>query len=160
MTGGFTGLPTKIAQPTRWPWLWIAEAFTEVIKRHFSRCGVLSVIENRGEIAEEILRARDYHVDIMACMRRVAVPGTPLYEKGEISDLELAKIVAVTRIAVNPKISMNVHEPNAVAMLAGVNQLYAETGSNPRDKEIDTRENRGYSIERARQMLEQYGYTR
>ena len=55
---------------------------------------------------------------------------------------------------------MNVHEPNAVAMLAGVNKLYAETGSNPRDKEIDTRENRGYSIERARQMLEQYGYTR
>ena len=113
-----------------------------------------------GQIAREILRARDYHVDIMACMRRVAVPGTPLYEKGEISDLELAKIVAVTRIAANPKISMNVHEPNAVAMLAGVNQLYAETGSNPRDKEIDTRENRGYSIERARQMLEQYGYTR
>lgn len=112
------------------------------------------------QIAQEILRARQYHVDIMACMRRVAVPGTPLFEKGEISDLELAKIVAVSRIAVNPKISMNVHEPNAVAMLAGVNQLYAETGSNPRDKETDTRTSRGYSIECARQMLAQYGYTR
>ena len=55
---------------------------------------------------------------------------------------------------------MNVHEPNAVAMLAGVNQLYAETGSNPRDKETDTRTSRGYSIECARQMLAQYGYTR
>ena len=56
MTGGFTGLPTKTAQPTRWPWLWMTEVFTEVIKMHFSRCGVLSIIENRGEIAEEILR--------------------------------------------------------------------------------------------------------
>ena len=56
VTGGFTGLPTKTAQPTRWPWLWMTEAFTEVIKRHFSGHGVLSTTENRSEIAEEILR--------------------------------------------------------------------------------------------------------
>lgn len=110
------------------------------------------------QIAEEILRARAYNVDIMACMRRVAVEGTPLFEKGEISDAELTKIVAVTRIAANPKTSMNVHEPNAMAMLAGVNQLYAEVGGNPRDRSSETQTGRGYSVEKARNMLKEYGY--
>lgn len=110
------------------------------------------------QIADEILRARKYQVEIMACMRRVAVEGTPLFDRGEISDLELAKIVAVTRIAAHPGRSMNVHEPNALAMLSGVNQLYAEIGCNPRDKALDTQKNRGYSIEKARDLLRQNGY--
>lgn len=110
------------------------------------------------QIANEILRARKYNVDIMACMRRVAVKGTPCFDRGEISDLELAKIVAVTRIAAHPGRSMNVHEPNALAMLSGVNQLYAEIGCNPRDNALDTQENRGYSIQKARDLLRQNGY--
>lgn len=44
-------------------------------------------------------------------MKRVCVSGTPLYEKGEITDLELTKIIAVTRLVTRPKKSMNVHEP-------------------------------------------------
>lgn len=111
------------------------------------------------QIADEMIRARDYHVDIMACMKRVAVEGTPLFEKGEITDLELTKIVAVARLAVRPKISMNVHEPKPMSLLAGVNQLYAETGSNPRDRKVDTKLHRGYSVEEIKDMLHQAGYT-
>lgn len=110
------------------------------------------------QIADEMLRAREYHVDIMACMKRVGVEGTPLFEKGEITDLELTKIVAVTRLVTRPKKSMNVHEPKQMALLAGVNQLYAEIGINPRDHVVETGQNRGRSISEVKDMLQQAGY--
>lgn len=110
------------------------------------------------QIAEEMLRARKYGVNIMACMKRVGVKGTPLYEKGEITDLELTKIAAVTRLVTRPKKSMNVHEPKQMTLLAGVNQLYAEIGVNPRDNMTDTEQNRGRTIQDMKDMLLQAGY--
>lgn len=110
------------------------------------------------EIADEILRAKKYHVDVMAVMRRVNVPGTCYSPDSEISAMELTKIAAVARIAVNPKISMNVHEPLAMAMLAGVNQLYAEIGVNPRDTSSRTEEKRGFSVDEVEKMLAEGGY--
>lgn len=110
------------------------------------------------QIADEMIRARDYKVDVMACMKRVGVPGTPLYANGEITDLELTKIVAVTRLVTRPKKSMNVHEPKELALLAGVNQLYAEIGINPRDCNSETQSNRGYSVARVAEMLHQIDY--
>lgn len=110
------------------------------------------------QMADEMLRARSYDVNVMACMKRVGVPGTPLFEKGEITDLELTKIVAVARLVTRPKTSMNVHEPKAMALLAGVNQLYAEIGVNPRDCAVETSDNRGFSIANVRQMLMQANY--
>lgn len=110
------------------------------------------------QIADEMLRAREYGVDVMACMKRVCVPGTPLGLKGEITDLELTKIAAVARLVTRPKQSMNVHEPKELALLAGVNQLYAEIGINPRDCNAETQNSRGYSIEQAKNMLRQADY--
>ena len=110
------------------------------------------------ELAVEILRAKDLKIDVMAAMRRIPVKGTPLYEKGQISDLELTKIVAVSNLAVNPSRSMNVHEPIKLAMLAGVNQLYAEVGANPRDTESHTEQNRGFNPEGAWSLLREFGY--
>lgn len=110
------------------------------------------------QIADEMIRAREYNVNIMAAMKRVAVSGTQLYDKGEITDLELTKIVAVARLVTRPKQSMNVHEPKAMALLAGVNQLYAEIGINPRDCHSNTQDNRGYSIDKVRDMLRQADY--
>lgn len=111
------------------------------------------------ELAREMLRARDYHVDMMAAMRRVNVPGTAFADTGMISDFEMAKIVAVTRLVTMPKVSMNVHEPLAVAMLSGVNQLYAEIGVNPRDNSVETEKNRGRSVEGVCEQLLSAGYT-
>ena len=110
------------------------------------------------QMADEMLRARHYGVDVMACMKRVGVPGTPLFDKGEITDLELTKIVAAARLVTRPKTSMNVHEPKAMALLAGVNQLYAEIGVNPRDCAVETSDNRGFSIANVREMLRQANY--
>lgn len=110
------------------------------------------------ELAEEILRARELQVDVMAAMRRVAVKGTPLYERGQITPAELTKIVAVTNLTVKPSRAMNVHEPMQVAMLAGVNQLYAEIGANPRDTASHTEKSRGFSPAVAWDMLKDFGY--
>lgn len=109
------------------------------------------------ELTVEILRARELQIGVMAAMRRVAVAGTPLYERGQISALELTKIVAVTNIVVNPSRAMNVHEPVQVALLAGVNQLYAEVGANPRDTDSHTEQSRGFNPKAAWKMFEDFG---
>ena len=105
-----------------------------------------------------MLRARDYQVDVMAAMRRVSVEKTRFGTRDMIDDFELAKIVAVTRLVVMPRVSMNVHEPNLTAMTAGVNQLYAEIGVNPRDTSRDTEISRGYSTDQVTSMLSESGF--
>ncbi len=109
-------------------------------------------------LADEMLRAREYGVNVMAAMRRIPVPGTAMKKRGTISLLELTKIVAVTRLVTRPKRSMNVHEPTEMALLAGVNQLYAEYGANPRDTLAQTNKGRGFSIQRVKCMLENADY--
>ncbi|MEG1583467.1 MAG: radical SAM protein [Anaerovorax sp.] len=111
-----------------------------------------------AQIADEIERAIHYQVEVMAIMRRVPVLGTPLYDKGAIDSLEFAKIAAVTRIAVDPKKSMNAHETNYMTLLAGVNQLYAETGANPRDQSATTQISRGLSVTNCQAILKEVGY--
>ena len=105
-----------------------------------------------------MIRARDYNVDVMAVMGRVGVAGTPFENEPELSELELTKIAAVTRIVTNPKKSMCIHEPKKMPLLAGVNQLYAEFGGNPRDTEASTENNRGYGIENIKKLLRDAEY--
>jgi len=110
------------------------------------------------ELTVEILRAKELKIEVMAAMRRIAVGGTPFYGYGQISALELTKIVAVTNIIVAPIRAMNVHEPVQAALLAGVNQLYAEVGANPRDTDSHTEQSRGFDTGAAWNMLNDFGY--
>ena len=61
-------------------------------------------------------------------------------------------------LAVRPPVSMNVHEVNPAAMLAGINQLYAEYGVNPRDTAAETSRGRGYSTEECVKLLSENGW--
>lgn len=110
------------------------------------------------ELLLEIKRAKDLKISAMAVMRRIPVPGTPLFDLGKITASELTKIVAVTNIVVDPIRAMNVHEPTQMALLAGVNQLYAEVGANPRDTKSDTEKSRGFTPDKAWDMLWEAGY--
>lgn len=110
------------------------------------------------ELATEMIRARDYNVKMMAVMRRTPVKGTPLYDRGQIPAIELTKIAAVARLVTRPQRSMNAHEVTQMTLLAGVNQLYAEYGANPRDTESQTEKNRGFSVKQAWNMLWEAGY--
>ncbi|WP_432663828.1 radical SAM protein [Wukongibacter baidiensis] len=111
------------------------------------------------EIVDEIFRGLEYDVSVMAVMRRIPVPHTPLENSGQISELELAKICAVTRIVCNDSIrAMGVHEPSLLALIAGANQIYAEKGCNPRDTKENTSEGRGFSVDRAKRFLWECGW--
>lgn len=110
------------------------------------------------EILDMIYFAKQFPIDAMAVMRRIPVPGTPLFSNGQINAMELTKIVAVTNLVIKPSRSMNVHEPTQMSLLAGVNQLYAEVGANPRDTSSDTKDGRGFTPTMAWQMLAEGGY--
>lgn len=105
------------------------------------------------ELVDEMLRARDYQVKVMAVMRRIPVPGTALYDRGQITAVELAKIAAVTRIVSLPTRAMNAHEVTPLTLIGGVNQLYAEIGANPRDNNSNTENSRGSSVTRIKNLL-------
>lgn len=105
------------------------------------------------EIVDEMIRAREFNVGVMAVMRRIPVLGTPLFDKGQISSIELAKIAAVTRLVTLPHRAMNAHETTQMTLIAGVNQLYAEVGANPRDNVSRTENNRGLSVEGVKKLL-------
>lgn len=111
------------------------------------------------EIADEMIRARDLKVGAMAVMRRTPVPGTAMANAGKISAAEITKIAAVTRLVSRPTRSMNVHEVTPMSLLAGVNQLYAEAGANPRDQAEDTACSRGYSVSSVARLLQDAEYT-
>lgn len=111
--------------------------------------------EHRAEeLVQEMIRIREYPVGVMAVMKRIAVPGTPLAENGEITAAQLAKICAVTVLVSRPQRAMGVHEPDELCLMAGANQIYAECGVNPRDTQNDTEKNRGFSTVSARKLLE------
>ncbi|MDR1756484.1 MAG: radical SAM protein [Culturomica sp.] len=111
------------------------------------------------EIATEIFRAKEYRIEAMAAMRRTPVEGTPLYGYGAISTPELCKIAAVALLVIRPSRSMNIHEVTEMSLLAGINQLYAEAGANPRDTDDQTENNRGFNTAALRKILENSGYT-
>lgn len=112
------------------------------------------------ELVEEMFRGRQLGAVNLASMWRVNVPGLPLSRFGKISELSLAKAVAVTRIVAGNSIrAMGVHEPRILPLVAGANQIYAETGPNPRDTVQDTSEGRGFSVEACKNLLREAGYT-
>ena len=105
------------------------------------------------QISDEIFRAKDYNVNVMAVMRRINFENSPMTDKGEISAVKLALICAVTTLCTKPQRAMGVHEPEIISLLSGANQIYAEAGSNPRDKVHSTENGRGFSVKKAVKML-------
>lgn len=97
-----------------------------------------------------------------AAMRRVFLPTSPLADRGQISELRLAQIVAVVALAslgCPATDNIAVHEPNLIGLTSGANVVYAETGANPRDQATDTSSHRGLDIAGARKMLYEAGFT-
>jgi len=113
------------------------------------------------ELVEEMFRGKELSAASLAAMWRVPVPNTPLYRYGKISQWTLAKVVAVTRIVAGDSIlAMGVHEARILPLRAGANQVYAETGPNPRDVLEDTsmESGRGFTVEDCKELLKDAGY--
>jgi len=119
------------------------------------------------ELVTEMFRGKQFGAVNLACMWRVPVPELPLSRLGKISELTLAKAVAVTRIVAGVSIrAMGVHEPRILPLLAGANQIYARTaGFSPRRPSTPAQtlqehlEASAYSIDQCRSLLKEAGYT-
>jgi len=111
------------------------------------------------EIVDKIFIGKEYGAWFSGAMRRIPVAGTPLGNRGTISELELAKIVAVVRLVMGDSVSAHcTHEPNSPSLLAGANLIWAESGSNPRDLKEETTEGRGLTAAQCGQLLREVGY--
>jgi biotin synthase len=114
------------------------------------------------ELVEQMFLGIEYGCFQHAAMRRVWVPGLPLSDRGQITELWLAQVVAVVAIAsLNCRETQNVavHEPNLLGLTSGANVVYAEMGANPRDTAADTAIHRGLDMPRVRKMLYEAGFT-
>jgi biotin synthase len=119
------------------------------------------------ELVAEMFRGREHGAVNLACMWRVPVPGLPISKLGMISEVRLAKIVAVTRLVAGSSIrAMGVHEPRILPLLAGANQIYAHTAGfsprrtpNPAYTFKDSSRGSGYSVDECKKLLREAGYT-
>jgi biotin synthase len=108
---------------------------------------------------ELMFMGREIGATFSGAMFRVSVPGSLLACYGEVTYWYLARTVAVTRLVMGNTVTAHcTHEPNIPSLLAGANLLWAEVGSNPRDKDKETEHGRGMSIGQCQKMLQHAGY--
>lgn len=113
------------------------------------------------ELVEQMFLGIDYGCFQHAAMRRVSVPGLPLADRGQITELRLGQVVAVVTLATlacRETRNIAIHEPNLIGLTSGANVVYAETGANPRDTVADTSTRRGLDMTGARKMLYEAGF--
>lgn len=99
------------------------------------------------EIVDLMFLARQFGATYSGIMRRINFPGSPMEKYGMITELEMAKMVAISRLVMGDvPLAHCTHEPNAAALLAGANLFFPEVGASPRDGKADTGEGRGHSL--------------
>ena len=106
------------------------------------------------EIAHLMILARKHRAIYSGVMRRINFPGSLFEAVGMISEMELARMVAVSRLVMGdiPRAHCT-HEPHSASLMAGANLFFPEVGSSPRDSHVDTGEGRGTSITACRTLF-------
>ncbi|MFZ3048780.1 MAG: radical SAM protein [Desulfatirhabdiaceae bacterium] len=105
------------------------------------------------EIVDLMFLARDNGAVYSGIMRRINFPGSPMERFGMISELEMARLVAISRLVMGdiPRAHCT-HEPHSASLIAGANLFFPEVGASPRDGEADTEKGRGTGIEHCQKM--------
>jgi len=111
------------------------------------------------EIVDLMFLARKHRAVYSGVMRRINFPGSPMEIYGMISELEMARMVAVSRLVMGdiPKAHCT-HEPHSASLLAGANLFFPEVGASPRDGKADTGKGRGKGIDDCRRMQTDMGW--
>lgn len=111
------------------------------------------------EILHLMFLARTYGAVYSGVMRRINFPGSPMEKYGMISELEMARMVAVSRLVMGAiPMAHCTHEPNSVSLVAGANLFFPEVGASPRDARADTGSGRGRRIDHCRQIQAEMGW--
>jgi len=86
------------------------------------------------EIVDLMFLARKYGATYSGVMRRINFAGSPMESFGMITELEMARMVAVSRLVMGDVPAAHcTHEPHTASLMAGANLFFPEVGSNPRD---------------------------
>jgi biotin synthase len=111
------------------------------------------------EVVDLMFLAREHGATYSGVMRRINFPGSPMEKHGMITEREMARMAAVSRLVMGdvPRAHCT-HEPNSASLMAGVNLLFPEVGSSPRDGKADTGKGRGKSLASCREMLIEMGW--
>lgn len=135
--------------------------------RNFQEAGLLvgTCVEPVGpehtneELADLILYTASIEPAYSGAARRIPIQGTAMAQLGTISELRMAQIVAITRLAMPRTVPGNcTHEPCTLGGLAGANLIWAEVGANPRDVREKTEDGRGETVERCRRIFAECGW--
>lgn len=128
----------------------------------YTCCEPVGPEHSPAELVEQILAGLEHAPYQHAAMRRVHIPGGPLADRGQVTNLRLAQVTAVVFLMTleSPSVTnVAVHEPNLLGLTAGANAIYAESGANPRDGGASAQSVRGLDVAGARRMLRDAGFT-
>jgi len=110
-------------------------------------------------LADAILLAGSFGPAYSGAARRIAIPDTVMAQRGMISELRMAHIVGVTRLATPHSVLGNcTHEPCTLGAMGGANLFWAEVGANPRDVEEKTEEGRGGTVAHCKDIFREAGW--
>ena len=111
------------------------------------------------EIVEAAFRLKPYDIKLGGVMARVPVPGTPLYELGQVSEERQTRVIAMTRLIYGPEVdAICIHPPIPAALKAGANTVVVECGAIPRDQDTAETLWRDFGIPAANQLFCEQGF--
>ena len=127
---------------------------------------LISLVEPIGpehtpeELADRFLRTVACGASIGGAMARFPVPGTPLGDTRQLSDEEMAHIIAALRLSGGRTIrDICIHPASPAAMESGANVLVVEVGAIPRDATFSEQNWAGADMDQAAALLQNAGYT-
>lgn len=112
------------------------------------------------EITEATFRCMSCDPMTSGVGKRVAVPGTKIFERGAHTELANANMVAIYRLAAGLDYKLNCSANTPLTAASGANLGWAEVGTNPRDLVQRTEKGgRGSNVAWMRRMYESAGWT-
>lgn len=112
------------------------------------------------EIADRFLGAVRYGAYISGVMARIPVAGTPLGNKPQMSDEQVAKVIAVLRLSGGDTVqNICVHPASDMALASGANVVVIETGAIPRDTDLAVTKWKHFDCATAKRLFKSEGYT-
>jgi Biotin synthase and related enzymes len=133
-------------------------AIKEAGLRHACGLDPIGVEHTDEELADMLLFYRSISPGAICAMKRIAVKGTPKGELPEVSDIRIAQIAAVIRMASGGRNIVSVHPPIMQALQWGANNIAIECGANPRRNRSDMAKWEIFGHDEAIKFLETAGY--
>lgn len=111
------------------------------------------------ELMEATFRCINSNAKTSGVGKRINVPGTLLCERGMITDVANANMVAIYRLATGSELKLNCSANTVMTAASGANLAWAEVGTNPRDLVKRTEDGgRGASIAQQKKMFAASGW--